>query len=155
MICLWLALFCYINLGKKGVPNPCHGCLWTTEYSYMYPPYTHTPTHTQTHTYVIFSSPDDLISPNKISIFDVCLYLINQTTPGNTCNRTFILKRHFTLNKTGRSAPSPWKSLPLACVRPTEKHLWNNYQMYQILKWMNDSVHYFSKKNNCITVNTI
>ena len=29
----WLALFCYINLGKKGVPNPFHGCLWSMEYS--------------------------------------------------------------------------------------------------------------------------
>ena len=85
------------------------------------------------------------------SMFD---YLINQTNPG-IYKRTYILKRHFTLYNTGRSAPSLWKSLPLAWVSPTEKHLWNNYQMYEILLWMIDSVHYFSKENNCITVNTI
>ena len=28
----WLALFGYINLRKKGVPDPFHGCLWTIEY---------------------------------------------------------------------------------------------------------------------------
>ena len=80
-------------------------------------------------------------------------YLINQTNPGN--KRTYIFKRHFTLNNTGRSASSPWNSLPLAWVNPTEKHLWHNYQMYRIHKWMIDSVHYFSENNNCITVNTI
>ena len=80
-------------------------------------------------------------------------YLINQTNPGN--KRTYIFKRHFTLNNTGRSATSPWNSLPLAWVNPTEKHLWHNYQMYRIHKWMIDSVHYFSENNNCITVNAV
>ena len=81
-------------------------------------------------------------------------YLINQTNPGN--KRTYILKTHFTLNNTGKSAPSsPLKSLPLAWVIPTEKHLWNNYQMSQIHKWIIDCVHYFSENNNCITLNTL
>ena len=65
------------------------------------------------------------------------------------------MKKNTSLNNTGRSTPSPWKSLPLALVNPTEKHLWNNYQMYQIQKWMKGSVHYFSENNNCITVNPI
>ena len=113
------------------------------------PPYT----HTQTHTWEIFPSSDDLISPNKKYQSSMFAYLIDQTTPGNKF--TYILKRHFNLNNTGRLATSPWKSPLLAWVRPTEKHLWNKYQMYQILKRMIDSVHYFSKKKNCITVNTI
>ena len=61
--------FCFINLGKKGVPNPFHGCLWTIVTCSPPPP----PTHTKIYTCVIFSSPDDLISPYEISIFDVCL----------------------------------------------------------------------------------
>ena len=80
-------------------------------------------------------------------------YLINHANPGN--KRNYILKRHSTVNNTGRSAPSPWKSLPLAWVNPMEKRLWNNYQINQIHKWMIDSVHYVSENNNCITVNTV
>ena len=81
-------------------------------------------------------------------------YLINQTNSGY--KRTYILiKALYSKEHTGRSAPLPWKSLPLAWVNPTEKHLWNNYQMYQIYKWMIDSVQYISEDANHITVNTL
>ena len=49
-------------------------------------------THTQTHTCVIFSSPDDLISPSLLA------YLINQTNHGNKCK--YIFKRPFKANNT-------------------------------------------------------
>ena len=81
----WLALFCYVNVGKKGVPNPFHGCLWTIEYS----KHTLSPLHTQKQTCIIFSSPDDLIFPkeNQSSMFD---YLINQANPRNKCKHILI-----------------------------------------------------------------
>ena len=81
-------------------------------------------------------------------------YLINQTNPG--IKRTYILKRNFTAKKhSERSAPSPWKNLLLVWVNPTEKHLCNNYHLYQIRKWVMDSEHYFSENHNRITVNTV
>ena len=81
-------------------------------------------------------------------------YLINQTNPRN--KRTYIFKRHFTAKNTleGRHLHLD-KNLLLAWVDPTEKHLWNNYHLYQIRKWVMDSEHNFSENYNRITVYTI
>ena len=81
----WLALFCYINLEKKGVSNPYHGCLqlWTTEYNVVRPP-TPTPPPPTLHTQTFMRN--FLQTKYQSSMF---AYLINLTNPGNNVHMYF------------------------------------------------------------------
>ena len=88
MICLLRSdLHCsVISIWRRtggGVPNPFHGCLWTIA-----------------HTQVILSSSDHLISPYKISNFDVIIQLIKKILEINIFEGTSLQITH---SKVGTS----------------------------------------------------